>query len=189
MRKFLRAGIIAAALTAIAGAALAQSISTLTILDANGVQRTIRVIDLSGSGGGPFMSLYGLVDKNGNPNDSTHQIFTGRAQLATPGVTISNGQSLSPAVDLGTGRLKAILMPAAWTAASLSFQASPDGVTYGEAIYQDGTAISATVAAAQYIIVDGTRFEGARYIKIRSGTSGSPVNQGADRALTLVASP
>lgn len=105
-------------------------------------------------------------------------------------VTISNGQSLSGPVDMGAGRLFAIVMPAAWTAANLTFQASPDGVTYSNVFDSTGTEVTFTAAASQYIInAVPVEWIGVRYVKVRSGTSGTPVNQGADRALTIITVP
>ena len=49
--------------------------------------------------------------------------------LVQTAVTISNGQSLSPQANLGNKLLVGIQMPAVWTAAALTFQASPDGGT------------------------------------------------------------
>ena len=50
--------------------------------------------------------------------------------LETISVTIANGTSLSAAVNLGSGKLRGIALPAAWTAAVLSFQVSLDGTTF-----------------------------------------------------------
>jgi hypothetical protein len=78
-------------------------------------------------------------------------------------------------------------MPAAWTAASLTFQGSADGTTYGD-LYDAGTEMSTAAGASRVIHLDWTKFVGLRFLKIRSGTTGVPVNQGGDRVLTLVLS-
>ena len=109
-------------------------------------------------------------------------------------VTIASGTSLSPAVKLGQKTLVGIALPSAWTAADITFQVSPDGgTTFGEAETSDGTAANAAApfqihspAASQFIAFDPTRFRGVNCIKVRSGTSGTPVAQGADRVLTLL---
>ena len=111
------------------------------------------------------------------------------AGLVAATASISNGQSLSGAIDLGGARLAYIQMPASWTAAALTFQASADGVTYVDLYDNDGVEYSASVAASQGIIVPLTDFLGIRYLKVRSGTSAVPVNQGGDRTLTLRAVP
>jgi hypothetical protein len=101
-------------------------------------------------------------------------------------VTISSGSSLSAPVPLGEFVLTGIAMPAAWDAAGLTFQVSADGgTTWGE-MQSTSAAVSYTAAAGQYIAIDPTFWRGINMIKVRSGTSGSPVNQTADRILTLV---
>jgi len=103
--------------------------------------------------------------------------------------TISSGQSLSSAIDLGSSTLFAIQMPAAWTtAANITFQASYDGVTYCNMYDSNGTEMTVTgVAASEFIVLAlPTQWIGVRFLKIRSGTSGTPVSQGADRVLGLI---
>ena len=73
-------------------------------------------------------------------------------------------------------------MPAAWTTAVLTFQASRDGVTYREQYASNGSAISQTVGAGQSVLF-GNDLSGQRYLKIRSGTLASPVNQDTTRAI------
>ena len=108
--------------------------------------------------------------------------------LETKSVTISSGSSLSSAVDLGGRKLVAIVMPSAWTAASLTFQASVDGVTYYD-VYDGSTERTVAVAASYYSMLAIGDYVGVRYLKVRSGTAASGVNQGADRTLTLVLQP
>ena len=101
-------------------------------------------------------------------------------------VTIASGASLSPAVNLRGRVLCGVYMSAAWTAAGLTFQGSSDGVTYYN-IQTDTTEVIASAAAAIYIALDPVTFLGVNFLKVRSGTSGTPVNQGADRALLVMA--
>jgi hypothetical protein len=105
-------------------------------------------------------------------------------------VTIANGQSLSPAVALGGKSLVGIVMPAAWTAAALTFQATADdpGTDNGAMQeLQDGTGnpVTLTVNAGTFVQVDPTKWRGTRHITVRSGTVGAPVAQGASRTLGL----
>jgi hypothetical protein len=100
---------------------------------------------------------------------------------------IANGASLSDAIDLGGRRLGAIVMPAAWTAAALTFQVSVDGTNYYNLYDQDGVEFSLSADTSRTIVIDPSYFALFRYIKIRSGTAGVPVNQGADRILVPVA--
>lgn len=102
--------------------------------------------------------------------------------------TIANGASLSDAVDITAGLLIAIQMPAAWTAAVLTFQASHDGVTFADVYDSAGAERSVTVAAGRHVTLDTANF-GMRFVKVRSGTAAAPVNQGAQRVLQLVTVP
>ena len=108
--------------------------------------------------------------------------------LETKTVTIANGSSLSSAVDLGGRKLVAIVMPSGWTAAALTFQASVDGANYYN-VYDGSTERSVAVDADYYSMLAIGDYVGVRYLKVRSGTSASGVNQGADRTLTMVLQP
>lgn len=102
-------------------------------------------------------------------------------------VTIANGTALSSAVDLYGGQLVGVQMPAAWTAAALTFQGSYDGTTFGNVKGTDGTEVSWTVAAGEVIrAFHYEAFWGLRHLKVRSGTAGTPVNQTAERTLQLL---
>ena len=102
-------------------------------------------------------------------------------------VTILTNESLSDAVDLGGGLLEGVLMPAVWTAATISFEGSMDNANFYE--IGDGTAeISLVADAGWFISIPAGILNGAgRYLKIRSGTSVVPVVQLlADRVLTVL---
>lgn len=115
-------------------------------------------------------------------------------ELETVTATIASGQSLSAQVNLGDKQLVAIVMPSGWDAADLTFQASADGgTTWGELFATDGLAADAVAAiqihlpaASLYIAIDPDQLRAINCLKVRSGTSGAPVNQTAGRALTLV---
>ena len=79
-----------------------------------------------------------------------------------------------------------IAMPAAWTAAGVSFQVSPDGGTTWNELASASTVVAVTAAAGQYIYLGADMFAGVNMLKVRSGTSGVPVVQGADRIVTLI---
>ena len=102
--------------------------------------------------------------------------------------TIANGASLSGALSLSGFRFVGVQMPAAWTAAVITFQASFDGTTYADLTFE-GTEINYAAAASQYIAADPAKFAGIRYLKIRSGTSSAAVAQGAQRLLSAVTRP
>lgn len=119
----------------------------------------------------------------------TNAVPSRSSQITLTTVTIANGASLSGGVDLGTGRLVGIIMPASWTTAALTFQANADGgATYYD-LYDDATerTISSTGAAvSRFLALPISDWLGVRGIKVRSGTGALAVNQGAARTITLV---
>jgi hypothetical protein len=117
---------------------------------------------------------------------------------------IAAGTAVSGAVYIG-GELVAIQLPSGWTAASMTFAVSFDGVTYYQ--LQDASGNTVTIpsgalptgAAAQIALSTSTAaygttgpaispidFRGAQFVKIQSGTSGSPVNQVSAITLNLI---
>lgn len=103
--------------------------------------------------------------------------------------TILNGASLSDQVNLGAKTLVGIAMPAAWTAAALTFQISiDDGATWLN-MQTSSAELSYTAAASQYVAIDPALWRGVTAVKVRSGTSGAAVNQAADRTVSLVVKP
>lgn len=99
--------------------------------------------------------------------------------------------SLSDALDMfGRRHIPvAIQMPAAWDAASLTFQGSHDGVTFSN-IYFDGAEYTILAAggavAGGGISLNPDAFLGWTYIKVRSGTLAAPVAQAAARTITVL---
>jgi hypothetical protein len=100
-------------------------------------------------------------------------------------VTIANGQSLSDAAHIGAGTLVGIQLPA-FTSAALSFQGSFDGTTYAEVMDASAQAVGYTASTGAIYIKAPADLAGVPYLKVRSGTSGSPVNQGAARTIQLI---
>lgn len=110
-------------------------------------------------------------------------------QLAEPyDVDILSGTAVSDGTLLLGGRVVVgVFMPAAWTTAGLSFQAAPvPGGTYVPIVDTSGSEVTYTVGVSTYVAIDPTSFLGVNHLKLRSGTSGTPVNQTADRTLTLM---
>lgn len=100
--------------------------------------------------------------------------------------TIASGSALGDALlNLGNQHLVGISMPAAWTAAALTFQHSLDGSAWQNCYDQYGAEISLTVAADTFVVVPPLLIVAPAWLRVRSGTSASPVNQAADRTLTL----
>jgi hypothetical protein len=108
--------------------------------------------------------------------------------MARVKATIASGAALSGVVNVDGRRISGIIMPSAWTAAALTFQVSADGVVYNDLYDEAGAEYSITVAASRYIGVDAGALElsAVDFIKVRSGTTGTPVNQGAAREIIFV---
>lgn len=116
--------------------------------------------------------------------DSAGTLPSGRQFISVTISTAANG--LSGAINVGGGTLAAIQMPATWTAAGMTFQASIDGDTFNSVYGSTGNEINYTVAANRIITFDPAFWLGLRQIKIRSGTSGTPVAQAAERSLVAI---
>lgn len=114
-------------------------------------------------------------------------------QLTQKTVTIASGASLSGAISMHLDQNPqvpvALEMPATWTAAGLTFQASYDGVTYNNVYDDGGTELTLTVSSSRHVTLEPRYFVGIRYLKVRSGTSGTPVNQGGDRDINVLTRP
>jgi hypothetical protein len=105
-------------------------------------------------------------------------------------VTIASGQSLSPAAQVGEKEIVGVIIPSSWTAANLTFQGSiDDGATFNNVFDSAGTELTITVGASRYIVFTEsllTAFKGIRNLKVRSGTSGVPVNQASAATVQLL---
>jgi hypothetical protein len=107
--------------------------------------------------------------------------------LKSQPVTIANGQSVSGVIDLEDLSLVGLVMPAAWTAASLTLEGSYDGTNFFS-VYDESQEVSLTSpSASRWIMLSPSKYANLRYLKLRSGTSGGPVNQGQDSTITLIA--
>lgn len=102
----------------------------------------------------------------------------------TPGtrtVTIANGATVSAAADMGAASLVGIITPAALTGTAFGLQASADGVSYADVYGTSGSAVSVTAAPSRYIAVPRTTIDGARFVRVVSGSA-----EGGARSITLV---
>lgn len=104
--------------------------------------------------------------------------------------TIAINTALSAEVLLGEKTLVGIVMPAGWDAASITFQGTVDDTNFGNLFNDAGTEVTITTPAATQQIMFRQDLvailRGVTGIKIRSGTNGTPVNQTAARAITLI---
>jgi len=105
--------------------------------------------------------------------------------------TILSGASLSDVIMAPNGYfLAALLIPAVWTAAGVTFQASDGaGGTFGNVFSTAGEVTFATDAVGRFLTCSPNEFRSVQTFKVRSGTAGTPVNQGADRLITLLYKP
>lgn len=116
---------------------------------------------------------------------------TAAPALAPADAVIANGGSLSNAVEID-GRLNAIVIPAAWTTAAITFSASADGSNYHDVVdivsgsRTERTLASGAITAGDFVALTRSDWAGMKYLKVRSGTSASPVNQGAARTFSLI---
>ena len=115
------------------------------------------------------------------------------AEIDVITVTFTGGQSLSPQVDIGNKSLVGIQIPANWTTALLSLQASIDGgATWGVVLTAaGGTATpyqvaSITGGAQCYIGIDPNILRGISSFKIQSGVPGALTPQTNAAVLSLV---
>jgi hypothetical protein len=109
----------------------------------------------------------------------------------TQAVVIAAGESVSGHLDCVGLRLFGIIMPAAWTAAALTVEASFDnGLTWHGVNDLDGNEYQALVTpvAGKYQPVNPSPFQAVSMLRIRSGTEAFPVNQLAARTIGLVLS-
>lgn len=108
--------------------------------------------------------------------------------------TILSGEALSDAIDLSafatnkdSYRLFSITLPE-MTSAAITFQSSRDnGVTWLD-LY-DATNTEITIPAStgiREIVLDPYIFSSVYMLKVRSGTSGTVVNQAAERLIGLI---
>lgn len=109
--------------------------------------------------------------------------------LVSVSFTIAEGGSLSTGVDLKGATIVGIVMPAAWTTGNLTMQASADGEDYNDVYDRYGTETNIPVAANRHVNLSPAELTSMRYVKLRSGTSGTPVNQAAARTIILVVRP
>lgn len=99
-------------------------------------------------------------------------------------VTILSGAALSDALNLQGRNITGILLPAGWTAAGITMSVSLDGTTYAD-LYDAAGEYALTAAASVFIGLNIAQLMGFNYVKLRSGTSATPVNQAADRSIVL----
>lgn len=103
-------------------------------------------------------------------------------------VTIAANGSLSGAINLGGLRLFAVVAPANWSSSKITLQMSPDGGSTWVDVYDaNGNEVFGTAEPSRCIAFDPKYFSSIQYLRLRSGTSATPVAQtGTDRTLQLI---
>lgn len=99
-------------------------------------------------------------------------------------VTISAATSITGIIDLGVNtKLIALEITSTWDAADITFQASSDGVNFRDYYDSGGEIVYSAGTGNRIMAITPKDFAGIRYIKFRSGTTGTPVNQTANEIL------
>lgn len=108
-------------------------------------------------------------------------------QLIESSVTIAS-TTVSGVLDCTQGRVVRIDVPIPWTAANMTFQVSGDNATFTDLYDASGTEYTVTVGStstSRSVIIPYADLIGARFLKIRSGTTGTPVDQGGSRVIRV----
>lgn len=115
--------------------------------------------------------------------------FVAGAGLHIHTLAIASGQSLSDAATLAGARAARIDIPGTFTGTTISFQASPDSVdaNFKNLYKSDGSEYTITVAPGRSILLDLADFLSIPYLKVRSGTAGSPTAEAAGRSIVVSA--
>lgn len=96
---------------------------------------------------------------------------------------------LSSVVDLQAYTLMGIIMPSTWATAGITFKVSESsGGTFYDLYDDAGNEVSASAANGRSVSLDSIALKLApfRYIKMRSGTTATPVAQSTNVTITLL---
>jgi len=116
--------------------------------------------------------------------EHTHEIAEAVAQTGIAGVVEICMASLSSALYKGNHKILAIFLPSAWTSAGITFAGcNTENGTYNQVVKATDIAevAVASVAASKVVGLDGIvkeALEAIPYLKLRSGTLDTPVDQG-----------
>jgi hypothetical protein len=113
------------------------------------------------------------------------------------GTTIPANEALSGAMDIGACSLVAIEMPESWAGTTITFQSkarrkedtNPNADEESEDwdnVYDSAGNELAVVVAANRVITDIPELAPLSHIRIRSGTSATPVNQNPQKDIRLI---
>jgi len=103
--------------------------------------------------------------------------------------TIAGGDptGLSGPIDIGENNVATRLtLPSTWTGIDITFQVSSDGgATYHELLDDIDSPVFVNVGPDYSIALTPSIWQGIRYFKIRSGTSGAPITQVGSRSIAV----
>jgi hypothetical protein len=102
-------------------------------------------------------------------------------------IFIQAGESLSNGVDCTEGAIVRLTMSEFWTPANISFQISSDGDRYNNLVDTNGQEYVMTVVPGSAVVLGqyAAFLRAIAFLKIRSGTSSSPVLQGELRSFAI----
>lgn len=101
-------------------------------------------------------------------------------------ISIPASGTISDTISLVNQTLLGIQMPAAWSAADLTFRVSPDNVTFSDMFDQYGNEFVVKASASRFIVLNPADWVGIRFLAVRSGTVGTPVTQPSARNIVLI---
>ena len=97
-------------------------------------------------------------------------------------LNILNGQTLTTdAADMRRYRPAGLVIPAGFSASTVTFKVSTDGTNFYDLYDSTGSLVSVTVGAGRYVALSPATFLGTRYVKVVAGSAVS-----ADTSVTLV---
>jgi hypothetical protein len=105
---------------------------------------------------------------------------------------IASGTSVSQSIDLSFHVLVGFVTPAAWTTAAIDLEVSIDGTTWFTNMYDSlgvATGIYLSPVVSSGYAVDALALIPYNFVRFRSGTSASPVNQAAARTISVITRP
>lgn len=143
---------------------------------------------------GPFAAIktpHGFVLAVANIGDSNESlnipgITPPITQINVTSVVIPSGQSQSTGYNFSGQFIYKFVFPAAWTTAVLTFLESESQNGTYTPVYSDTMERSLTTAAASRSIrVLPQDYWGVKWLRLRSGTAATPVNQGANATILV----
>lgn len=100
--------------------------------------------------------------------------------------TWAAGASLSDEQDLAGYVPAALVMSATWDTANITLTATRNS-SHLDVYDEAGSEVTFVVAASRYVTLNPTPLRGLQKVKLRSGTTGTPVAQSAATTVTLLA--